>query len=58
MLRPVYPVPSARMVRPGASLLIVAMAEAVTGAMRLEGIETSVPSLIVEVRSAARAMAA
>ena len=46
------------MVRPGASLLIVAMAEAVTGAMRLEGIETRVPSLIVEVRSAANAIAA
>ena len=50
--------PKPRITRPGASLLIVAAADAVTGAIRLLGIETSVPSLIVEVRSAASAIAA
>ena len=47
-----------RITRPGASLLIEAAAAAVTGAIRLLGIATSVPSLIVEVWCAASAIVA
>ena len=42
-LRPVKPVPTPRITRPGASSLIVAMECAVTGAMRFPRIATSVP---------------
>ena len=58
VLRPVKPVPTPRMTRPGASALMVAIALAVTGAMRLLGMATSVPSFIVLVCSAANAMTA
>jgi len=50
--RAVLPVPTPRKVRPGAIRLMVAMALAVTGAMRNAGMATPGPTRIVEVRSA------
>jgi hypothetical protein len=58
VLRPVNPVPMPRIARPGASALMLAIAAAVTGAMRLLGMATSVPSFIVRVCSAASAIVA
>ncbi len=56
VLRPVKPVPTPRIARPGASRLIVAIECAVTGSIRFDGIATPVPSLIRFVFSAASAM--
>ena len=58
VLRAVKPVPMPRITRPGAIALIVAAALAVTGAIRLLGTATSVPSCSCEVCSAASAMVA
>ena len=58
MLRPVYPVPSPIMTRPGANLFTVAAAAAVTGASLLLGIATNVPNFIFDVFSAASAIVA
>ena len=51
----VLPLPTARNVRPGASRLIVAIAAAVTGAIRVPTTDTPVPSLMCVVRVAASA---
>ena len=48
----------AKITRFGANLLMVAIAEAVTGAMRLVGIDTRVPYLMRVVFCAARAIVA
>jgi len=56
VLRAVNPVPTPKMILPGASLLSVANAAAQDGAMRLLGTITPVPSLIFEVCSAASAI--
>ena len=55
--RPVKPVEMPKSIRPGASALSEARALAATGAMRLVGISTPVPSLILEVTMAAAPMA-
>ena len=55
--RPVKPVLMPNTMRPGASLFSEASAVAATGAMRLEGISTPVPSLMRVVFIAAAAMA-
>ena len=53
-----FPVPNPRNVRPGAMALMVAMALAVTGAMRNAGTATPEPTRMVLVRSATSAMTA
>ena len=53
--RALLAVPMPRNVRPGASAFRVAIEFAVTGAMRVSGLVTQVPSLIVLVSRAARA---
>ena len=55
--RAVKPVPTPKSMRPGASWFSVAMALAVTGAMRLDGTSTPVPSRILRVWTAAAPMA-
>ena len=55
--RPVKPVLMPKSIRPGASLFSEASALAATGAMRLDGISTPVPSLIRAVFIAAAAIA-
>ena len=50
-----FAVPMPRNVRPGASAFRVAIEFAVTGAMRVSGLVTQVPSLIVLVSRAASA---
>ena len=55
--RPVKPVPTPKSMRPGAMRLSVASAFAATGAMRLLGISTPVPSRMRRVAAAAAAMA-
>ena len=54
----VWPVPIPRNTRPGAIRLMLAMEWAVTGAMRVPAIATPVPSWIVDVCCAARAIVA
>ena len=54
--RAVNPVATPKSIRPGASLLSEARALAVTGAIRLDGIKTPVPSRIRSVCTAAAAM--
>ena len=54
----VCPVPMPRKTRPGAIRLIEAIECAVTGAMRVPGIDTPVPSLMRDVCWAASAMVA
>ena len=54
---PVKPVPIPKSIRPGANLFNEAKALAATAAMRLEGINTPVPSRILVVFIAAEAMA-
>ena len=53
--RALFAVPIPRKVRPGASALRVAIEFAVTGGMRVNGLVTHVPSLIVDVSRAASA---
>ena len=55
--RAVKPVPTPKSMRPGASWLSVASALAVTGAMRLDGTSTPVPSRMRLVWTAAAPMA-
>ena len=55
--RPVYPVEMPKSIRPGANAFIEASALAATGAIRLVGISTPVPSLILVVTIADAAMA-
>ncbi len=55
--RPVNPVPTPKSIRPGANLLSDAKALAATGAMRLDGISTPVPSRIRVVFTAVAAIA-
>ncbi len=55
--RPVKPVLTPNTMRPGASLFSEAKAVAATGAIRLDGISTPVPSLMRVVFIAAAAMA-
>ena len=52
MLRAVNPVPTPKLILPGASWLSVANTASLDGAMRLLGTITPVPSLIFEVCSA------
>jgi len=54
---PVNPVPTPKSIRPGANLFSDAKAFAVTAAMRLDGINTPVPSRIFVVFTAATAIA-
>ena len=54
----VWPVPIPRKTRPGASRLTEAIEWAVTGAIRVPGMATPVPSLIREVFCAATASVA
>ena len=51
----VWPVPMPRKMRPGASLLMVAIEWAVTGASRTPATDTPVPSRMREVLAAASA---
>ena len=55
--RPVKPVPTPKSIRPGASLFSEAKAFAVTGAIRLEGINTPVPRRMRLVLTAAAPIA-